>query len=189
MDGTDVFSVDPVVSYASSTPDDVRLVLHLSRVPQVGGTATLRLRTGKRVVRAEATVTEVADGALVEASVPTSKLGKGTWRLSLRGGADTAPLRLQARLVNSPRLPVALVTGPAASTRMPEPAPRTRPRTRPGGPTASRAWRVATKAVDTALSPLPDEQAARLRRMLARAARRTPLRSWRSTARRGPRSP
>jgi hypothetical protein len=189
MDGTDVFAVDPVASYASSTPDDVRLVLHLSRAPQVGGTATLRLRTGKRVVRAEATVTEVADGALVEASVPTSKLGKGTWRLSLRGGADTPPLRLQARLVNSPRLPVALVTGPAASTRMPEPAPRTRPRTRPGAPTASRLWLVATKVVDTALSPLPDEQAARLRTMLARAARRTPLRSWRSPARRGPRSP
>ena len=33
MDGTDVFSVDPVVSYASSTPDDVRLVLHLSPSP------------------------------------------------------------------------------------------------------------------------------------------------------------
>lgn len=177
MDGTDVFAVEPVASYASSTSDDVRLVLHLSQVPPVGGSTTLRLRDGKRVVRAEASVTEVADGALVEASVPTARLGRGTWRLSLRAGADTPPVRLQARLVTSPRLPVALLTGPAASTRMPEPAPRARPDRRPGGPTASRAWRVATRAVDTALRPLPDEQAARLRGILAKAARRTPLRS------------
>jgi len=177
MDGTDAFAVEPVASYASSTSDDVHLVMHLPQVPPVGASATLRLRSGSSVVRAEASVTEVADGALVEASVPMARLGRATWRLSLRAGADTPPVRLQARLVTSPRLPVALLTGPAASTRMPEPAPRARSHTRPGGPTASRAWRVATKAVDTALRPLPDEQAARLRGVLAKAARRTPLSS------------
>jgi hypothetical protein len=176
MDATDVYDVEPVASFASSADDLVQLVLHLPETPPVDASATLTLRAGqRRVVRAEATVTidtGAAEGALVEASVPTARLGKGTWRLSLRSGQDGPPVRLQARLVTGPRLPVALVTGPAARTRMPAPAPRRRPGARPGRPAASRGWRAARRAVDTALSPLPDEQAARLRSVLAGAARR-----------------
>lgn len=174
MHGSDLYVVEPVASFASSADDDVRLVLHLSEAPPVDGSATLILRAGKRVVRAAATVTELAEGALVEASAPTGRLGKGTWRLSLRSGEDGPPVRLQARLVTGPRLPVALVTGPAARTRMAAPSPRPRPGRRPA---ASLGWRVATRAVDTALSPLPDEQAGRVRSVLARAGRRTGLRS------------
>lgn len=171
MDGTDVYVVEPVASFASSADDHVRLVLHLPEAPPVDGPATLSLRAGQRVVRADATVTADADGgALVEASVPTARVGKGTWRLSLRSAPDSPPIRLQARLVTGPRLPVALVTGPAARTQMPAPRPR------PRRPAASRGWQVATKAVDTALSPLPDEQAARVRSVLAKAARRTGIR-------------
>lgn len=173
MDGADVLPVEPVTSVASSEDGSVRLVLHLPKAPPMSGSATLRLRSGERVVRAAATVTEVAEGALVEASVPTARLGKGTWRLSLRAGQDSPAIRLQARLVTGPQLPVALVTGPAARTRMPEPSPRKRP----GGASTARGWQVARKAVDTALSPLPDEQAARLRSALAKAARRTRLSS------------
>lgn len=176
MEHTDVYAVEPVASFASSAEGSVRLVLHLPETPPVDGSTIVNLRTGKRVVRAAATVTAdsgAAGGALVEASVPAGTLGKGTWRLSLRSGQDTPPIRLQARLVTSPRLPVALVTGPAARTRMPEPGPQRRP-----SPSARRrALRVAAKAVDTALSPLPDKQAARLRSVLATTARRTVLRS------------
>jgi hypothetical protein len=178
MDGTDVYAVEPVASYASSADGTVRLVLHLPEVPPVDAPVTLTLRAGQRTLRTAATVdTATSEGAMVEASVPAARLGKGTWRLALRSRPGTAPVRLQARLVTGPRLPVALVTGPAASTRMPAPTPRRRPRSRPTRPPASRGWRAATRAVDTALSPLPDEQAARLRSVLAKAARRTGLRS------------
>jgi hypothetical protein len=180
MDATDVYVVEPVASFASSVDGTVRLVLHLPEAPPVDGPVTVVLRTGQRTVRAAATVTldpGATGGALVEGTVPAARLGKGTWRLSLRSGQDGPPVRLQARLVTGPRLPVALVTGPAARTRMPAPTPRRRPGTRPGRPAASRGWRAATKAVDTALSPLPDEQAARLRSVLATAARRARPRS------------
>jgi len=183
MVGADVYAVDPVASFASSGNGVVRLVLHLPEAPPVDGSARLVLRSGQRVVRARADVTHGThgthgmEGALVEASVPAGRLRKGTWRLSLRSGPASPPMRLQARLVTGPRLPVALVTGPAARTRMPAPVPRRRARPHAPRSAASRGWRLARRAVDTALSPLPDQRAARVRSVLGTAARRTGLRS------------
>jgi hypothetical protein len=100
MDAGSVYPVDPVASVACIVEGDVRLKLHLAQALPATDSVTLRLRSGERVVRARATVTTGSDTVLIEASVPASRLAKGIWRLSLRLG-DSAPVRLQARLITS----------------------------------------------------------------------------------------
>ena len=177
MDGTDVFAVEPVASYASSAADDVRLVLHLPQVPPVGGPATLRLRTGSGSSVPGHASPRWPTGALVEASVPPPGSGRapggcpcGRCRHPAGPAAGPAGDRSTAagRAGHRPRRQHADAgAGPARTT---------------GHPTcwADRLPGVAGRDQGRghrALKPLPDQQAARLRGVLAKAARRTPLRS------------
>jgi hypothetical protein len=168
----ETMSVDTVASYARRRADAVDVVLFLPGAPALDEPTTLRLRNGQKTLRCAATSLPTAGGVLVTASVPDRQLGKQVWRLSLLTGEPRTSRQLEARLLASREQPVALLTGPLPETVLQPPRPRAT--TAPGGPTtpAARARRGAVKVVDTLLSPLPDEQAARYRSALAGVARR-----------------
>lgn len=173
---TDPVPVDVSASFAqrTRTGQDVRVVLSLSDLPDVPEPAVLRLRSGKRTVRAPLTQRVTAEGTVLEATVPAADLKPAVWALALRGGeGETRQVHpLEARLLTSRTQPVALLPGPTPATRIPPPAPR---------PASSAGRRVKVdprvratmvRSVDGALSVLPDEVAARFRDRLGSLGRR-----------------
>jgi len=168
----ETMSVDTVASYARRRADAVDVVLLLPDAPAFDEPTTLRLRDGQKTLRCAATCVQTAGGVLVTASVPGRQLGKQVWRLSLQTGEPRTSHQLEARLLASRAQPVALLTGPVPETVLQPPRPRAT--TAPSGPAtpAARARRGAVKVVDTLLSPLPDDRAARYRGALAGVARR-----------------
>lgn len=159
--------VDEALTFARRRGDVVELTLELPHPPTVSATTELVLRKPKLALRVPVTTSESARGLLLHASVPASGLQAGTWKVLLEGVAESdGAVSLQARLVVDPRLPVALLTGPRPSSVHAPPAPRS-----PQGRT-SGLRRAAVSAVDTALSPLSPERAARYRGRLKDAVRK-----------------
>lgn len=146
-------AVDYPYSFAHRTGADLRVVLDLTPPVEVGGDAvTLRLRKQNRTVRVDGRVSPHGDRVRLEATVPASELGPGTWRLALLpGGADEQDARpLLARLLVSRDRPVALLTG-------------RRPKVRQQPPTRAARVSSARRVAAAAVSRLPEPLAVRAR--------------------------
>jgi hypothetical protein len=115
--------------------DGIRVILVLPDVAVPGPDAVLRLRSGKKGFRREATVVASDGAAVVDATVGPRRWGRAPWQLAVRLDQDGRFLPVEARLLVAPGQPVALLPGPAPATRMPSPAP--------GGSPASRVRRLA----------------------------------------------
>jgi hypothetical protein len=128
----------------------------------------LQLRSRKQVVRSPLTPSAGAahGGTTLVTTVPARDLRRGLWRLALVSGSS-APLPVQARLLNQPRQPVALLPGPVPTTRLPHPQPAPQAAAEPAG----RVYATAARVVRTGLDALPEKQADRARPLLRRAAR------------------
>ena len=97
----------------------------LRDLPTEGMRLRLRRQDGAEKVGVPAHVTRRDDHSTVlTAEVPVGRLPDGVWMLRAVGtdGSDVVPL--QARLLMSRTQPVALLAGPAPTTRMAPPAPR-----------------------------------------------------------------
>ena len=106
----DVLPVDPLLSYARSDGNAIKVVLILPTARFKARRVRLRLQgEDGRSVRALGTVTDHGDGRRVEVRAPRSELPDGMWRLKLRVGPN-APLRnLRTKLLLSDTQPVALL--------------------------------------------------------------------------------
>ena len=167
MTNTAGLAVELTASYAHRVGDAVHLVLALpaasAPVPEI---ATLQLRKGDRVVPVPASPRSTPTGTLVEATVSTRELGRGTWSLALVEESQR-PARLQARLVYSDKQPVALLPGAVPTTTLAPPRPK------PAAPTLrTRLYTAAAGVADASLRALPEERAARYRSVLRKAGRR-----------------
>ena len=165
-------SVQPIItisSYARRSGDQIHLVLD---IPSDGGitagAAEVRVKGPRATARASATVTPVAGGSRVQASLPARSLKADVYRLALRPNGQDTFQRLQARLVVSPTQPIALLPGPAPRTRILPPRPQQVPTVR------GRAERAAAGVVGKALRRLPEDRADRYRTTLRKLARRRP---------------
>jgi hypothetical protein len=116
--------VELVSSYAYRDGDDVRLVMDVPDQQVAGTSVTMRFRSGERVFRRPANAVSSSRGVRLEAAVPARRLGRQVWALAIQPDEGGPFLRLQARLLAKPDQPVALLTGPVPTTRLPEPAPR-----------------------------------------------------------------
>lgn len=142
--------VDEQLSWARSSGDAVRVHLRLPGAALAAGAVRMELVSADRRLRSTAEVT-VGDGAVeVVLDIPRRELGSSTWRMKIQPGADAGFVPVETRLLAAPGAPVALLPGPAPSTRMHPPTPRV---TRP------LAIRLAAR------TPVP------LRRLLRRARR------------------
>lgn len=115
--------VDELLSYATRTGDSVRVQVHLRDSDIPAGDATIRLRSARRVLDADAHVVRGEKGILIMFTV-AGDLGRRPWRLVLRHPAVDQPAPLEARLLAATGQPVALLPGPTPATEMPAPAPR-----------------------------------------------------------------
>ena len=166
MTNTAVLAVEPTASYAQRVGDAVRLVLQLPARPASAREAgTLQLRRGERVVRVPVSSRPTPTGTLMDATVSTRELGRGTWDLALV--EESQPTRLQARLVYSKKQPVALLPGPVPTTTLAPPRPKPAART-----LRTRLYAAAAAVAKTGLRALPEERAARYRSVLKKAGRR-----------------
>lgn len=118
--------VELVSSYAYRDGDDVRLVMDLPGQQSAGTSMTIRFRNGERGFRRPVTVVSSSQGVRLEVAVPARRLGRQVWALAIQPDEGGPFVRLQARLLAKPDQPVALLTGPVPTTRLPEPAPRGR---------------------------------------------------------------
>ena len=164
--------VEPVGTYARRAGDTVRLQLQL---PEAEGltepTLRLRRRNGKGRILVAADASPAGQGVFLTASLPREDLRPGLWQIALRPDQEAPFKPLQARLLFNNKQPIALLAGPTPRTEMAPPRPRSQA-PQAAADTGHRARRTAVKVVDTALSRLPEERAARYRAALAKAARR-----------------
>jgi hypothetical protein len=121
--------VEVANSYARRSGDDVLLRVHLPGAEALEQ-PTLRLkRVGKgqpRTFDGDVSVSSMAKGVLLTATVPASEVAPGLWQLQLRDGGAEEFRRVKARLLVDPKMPVALLSGPVPETRMAAPRPRNR---------------------------------------------------------------
>ena len=124
----EAFVVDEQLSWARSSGDAVRVHLRLPGAALAPGAARVELVSKGGRLRSTAEVT-VGDGAVeVVFDVPRHELGSSAWRVMIQAGADAGFVPVETRLLAAPGAPVALLPGPAPSTRMHPPTPRaTRP--------------------------------------------------------------
>ena len=161
--------INTISSYARRSGDQIHLVLDIPSDGSVpDGAAEVRVKGPRAMARASATVTPVAGGSRVQASLPAKLLKADVYRLALRPNGAGTFQRLQARLVVSPTQPIALLPGPAPRTRILPPRPKQVP------PVRARAERAAAGLVGKALRRLPEDRADRYRTTLRRLARHLP---------------
>jgi hypothetical protein len=139
-------SVDGILSYAYRDGDEVHSVVQLEGLQLPAGPVVVRLRSGKRRFRRPATVVATGSGARLEFSAPAQRLGRAVWALAVLPEEGGPFVRVQARLLAHPKLPVALLAGPTPRTRLAEPQPRSRP----GASTARRVLTVARRTAGRA---------------------------------------
>jgi hypothetical protein len=114
--------VDPLLSYARRSGDDVQVTLEISG-PRPSGDLGLRLR-GTDTVDHPVSVTPSGKGRFrVEALIPKAGLDDGTWRMRLLDGSGEQR-NLQTRLLLREGMPIALLPGRPPDTVLPEPSPR-----------------------------------------------------------------
>ena len=120
-------AVDEQLSWARGSGELVSVHLRLADATLDAGIWVVELlgETGRLSQSAEVTA---GPGAVeVDFTVARRALGRSAWVLLIRSGTATRPLRVEARLLAAPGRPVALLPGPAPTTRMRAPAPRARP--------------------------------------------------------------
>jgi len=116
--------VSVITSLAHRRGGDVRVVLHLPGLDLPPGAGLLRCSNADgRRVRRPATVTSASEGVHVEALFPAARLRGDVWRLAVKSKESDAWRPVEARVLVSPRQPVALLPGPRPVTRLPEPVP------------------------------------------------------------------
>lgn len=127
---TGAHGVEVANSYARRSGGDVLLRVHLPGAEALEE-PTLRLkRVGKgqpRTYDGDVSVSSMAKGVLLTATVPASEVAPGLWQLQLRDSGGEEFRRVKARLLVDPKMPVALLSGPVPETRMAAPRPRNRP--------------------------------------------------------------
>ena len=116
--------VDERLSWARSAGDAVSVHLRLPGAALTAGAVGVELVSAGHRLRSTAEVT-VGDGAVtVVLDVPRSELGRSTWRVMIQARPDAGFVPVEARLLAAPGAPVALLPGPAPSTRMRSPTRR-----------------------------------------------------------------
>lgn len=120
----EVLEVDGQVSWARRVGDEIQVQLRLPNAVIGPGVARMQLGTRNRQLRLPAEVTAVDGATLVAFSAPQTELGWATWHLAVQRDPGGPFVLVQARLVTASESPVALLPGPAPSTRMPPPIPR-----------------------------------------------------------------
>jgi len=154
---------DLVDSFARLRGTDVEIVLAEPKTDLAGGGLTVRLALAGRSVDGEARADESADARRLVVRVPRRQLSDGSWSLAVvRPDGDVAPLA--ARLLVQGARPLVLLWG-ANGGRSAVPKGRYDDPKR-------RAARAGAKALDRALTVLPEERATRLRKQAHAAARR-----------------
>lgn len=126
---TGAHGVEVANSYARRSGDDVLLRVHLPETDALEQPSLRLKRVGKgqpRTIDGDVSVTPMAQGVLLTATVPASEVSSGLWQLRLREGDDQQFRRVRARLLVDPKMPVALLSGPVPETRMAPPRPRKR---------------------------------------------------------------
>jgi hypothetical protein len=134
-------SVDETRSLAYREDGRVHVVLQLPDNTVAPGDHAVRLRTGDRNLRVKGTVTASDGGVRLSFSVPAKRLGRRTWSVTVQPERPGPFLRVSARLLAHPRLPVALLPGPTPRTEMAPPVPR-----RSVGPVQGRLLSPARRA-------------------------------------------
>jgi len=139
----DALPVEIVSSFAHRRGEDIRVVLHLPALgPVSSSTVPVRFSDGKRRVGRPAEARAAEPGTILELSVPAKVFGRGLWRLAVRADGPGGFVPVEARLMTGRRQPIALLPGPAPTTRLPEPTP---------GPTESSSKESARRAPASAL--------------------------------------
>ena len=126
---TGAHRVEVANSYARRSGDDVLLRVHLPGADALEEPTLSLKRVGKGQPRAwhgDVSVSSMAKGVLLTATVPASEVSPGLWQLRLSDGEGQESRRVRARLLVDPKMPVALLSGPVPETRMAAPRPRNR---------------------------------------------------------------
>jgi hypothetical protein len=154
---------DLVDSFARLRGADVEIVLAEPKTELLESTVTVRLRQGARSADGTGEVTTGPTGRRLTVRIPRADLADGIWSLQVRRGDDTvAPLA--ARLLVQGRRPVVLLWG-AKGNASATPKPQRRD-------AVARVASVGGRALDRALTVLPDERARQVRGQARKAARR-----------------
>jgi hypothetical protein len=119
--------VESVSSYAYRKKGRVHIVMQVDGHEVPGGSVTVRLVNGTETLRRTAAVSPTENGAILKLVVPRRRLGPQAWALSIRPVEPGPFVPLQARLLAKGGQPVALLTGPRPTTKLPEPQQRRRP--------------------------------------------------------------
>jgi hypothetical protein len=115
--------IDELLCFAHRTGDQVAVQLRLTTAWE-GDATVARLTANDRRIEVPAAVRHEGDHVDVTFTVPQHGLRRAAWRISLKT-PDSGRFRpLQARLLARPDQPVALLLGPAPTTRMAPPPPR-----------------------------------------------------------------
>jgi hypothetical protein len=151
---------DLVDSFARLRGSDAEIVLANPKTEIAGADTAVRLESGSRTVDAQAAAD--AQGRLV-VRVRRNQLDDGIWRLAVvRGGTDVAPLA--ARLLVQGARPLVLLWGAEGNkTRVPGRRRNAR---------RQRVVEIGTDMVDRALTVLPPQRAAAVRKRIRRTARK-----------------
>src|SRR3954454_15049936 len=154
---------DLVDSFARLRGADAEIVLGDPKTELIGVEQTVRLAQGKRRIDAAAEMSESPVGRRLTVRVPRNRLSNGVWSLRVVH-ADGSVAPLAARLLVQGRRPLVLLWGAQGKTSQV-----------PAGRPSDVKRRVATtgaRVLDRALTVLPDEKAARVRKQVRTAARK-----------------
>jgi hypothetical protein len=155
---------DLVGSFARRRGADVEIVLAKTTSKISSSPAVVTLKKGSASVAASAELTEAADGPTLTVRAPRQSLQNGTWSLTLQTGPDTQEV-LAARLLVQGERPVVLLWGEKGSRSL------VPPRNTSADP-KRRAAAKAGKALDRALTVLPEPQAKKVRSAARKTARK-----------------
>lgn len=119
-------TVDERLSWARRTASEIEVVLRLPDADLAPGATQVRLGRGAETLRVDGEVRGDDGAAVVSFAVPRVSLDGAARRIRIQASADGRAVAVAARLLARPGQPVALLPGPAPTTRMPPPAPRSR---------------------------------------------------------------
>lgn len=155
---------DLVGSYARRRGSDVEIVLAEPKSEILDSSVVVRLARGKKSVEATGALADEPGGRRLVVRAPRAALSDGNWTLTLRGH-DGSPEPLAARLLVQGERPVVLLWGAKDKASL-------QPANRSALSTKQRAAATAGRALDRALTLLPDEQAKKIRSGARTAARK-----------------
>jgi len=119
--------VDETRSLAYRDGADVHIVVQLTDPEALEGDMVVRFRHENRKFRRSATLVANEGGSTLTVTAPAKRLGRVPWLMSLQTSDGEPFLRVQARVLAHPGLPVALLPGPAPRGQLAPPEPPQRP--------------------------------------------------------------